>query len=71
METRGDAEATGMRMDSRQVRPGDLFVCYPPASDASGDSHSYLAAAAEEPQARAAAFVQDVDAVHRGFDPPP
>ncbi|HSI72850.1 MAG TPA: UDP-N-acetylmuramoyl-L-alanyl-D-glutamate--2,6-diaminopimelate ligase [Fimbriimonas sp.] len=39
----GDAEVTGLVMDSRMVRPGGCFVCMPGTTT---DSHSYLAAAA-------------------------
>src|SRR5579862_7063437 len=40
----GDAEITGISADSRQIKPGDLFICMPSTNS---DSHSFIAGAKE------------------------
>lgn len=40
----GDAEVTGVQLDSRKIQPGNLFVCMP---DMTNDPHGFIGAAKE------------------------
>jgi UDP-N-acetylmuramoyl-L-alanyl-D-glutamate--2,6-diaminopimelate ligase len=61
LEGDGNTEVTGIEMDSRKVKPGDLFVCVSEIPGLMRDGHPYAADAAER-GAAAVVAEHDVDA---------
>ncbi|HEY0867713.1 MAG TPA: UDP-N-acetylmuramoyl-L-alanyl-D-glutamate--2,6-diaminopimelate ligase [Fimbriimonas sp.] len=53
-KVQGDAEVTGIQLDSRKIKPGNLFVCMPGMTN---DPHSFIPAAMEH--GAAAVLVHD------------